>query len=83
MPPTKGETAELQSEEKRFVLELNYYEKNSPYNYPYVVGEGLDHPACRVENLDKALEEACKADYPTILMMKNKGDKWTYVEDPD
>jgi len=83
MPPTKGETAGLQSEEKGFVLELNYYEKDSPYNYPYVVGEALDHLAFKVENLDKALEEARKAGYPTILMMKNNGDRWAYIEDPD
>ena len=44
---TKGETADLVSKQGGFALELNYYEKGSPYNTRYVVGEGLDHLAFR------------------------------------
>lgn len=58
---TKGETVGLQSEKDGFVLELNYYEKNSPYNTKYSAGEGLDHLAFKVDDLDKALAEAKKA----------------------
>ena len=80
---TKGETVALQSEEDGFVLELNYYEKDSPYCTEYVVGEGLDHLAFKVDDLDKALEEARKAGYRTVLEMKANGGRWAYVEDPD
>jgi lactoylglutathione lyase len=80
---TKGETVGLQSEKDGFVLELNYYEKDSPYNTKYNVGEGLDHLAFKVDNLDKALKEAKKAGYRTILEMKADGSQWAYVEDPD
>jgi lactoylglutathione lyase len=80
---TKGETVGLQSEKDGFVLELNYYEKGSPYNTKYSVGEGLDHLAFKVDNLDKALKEAKKAGYRTILEMKADGGQWAYIEDPD
>lgn len=80
---TKGETVGLESEKDGFVLELNYYEKESPFNTKYVVGEGLDHIAFKVDNLDGALEEAKKAGHRTILEMKADGSRWAYVEDPD
>jgi lactoylglutathione lyase len=80
---TKGETVGLQSEKDGFILELNYYEQNSPYNTKYSVGEGLDHLAFKVDDLDKALEEARKAGHPTVLEIKADGSKWVYIEDPD
>jgi lactoylglutathione lyase len=80
---TKGETVSLQSEKDGFILELNYYEKGSPYNTNYIVGEGLDHLAFKVDDLDKALEEARKAGHRTILEMKADGGRWAYIEDPD
>ncbi len=80
---TKGETVGLQSEKDGFILELNYYEKNSPYNTKYAVGEGLDHLAFKVDDLDKTLEEARKAGHRTILEMKANGGRWAYIEDPD
>lgn len=80
---TKGETVALRSEEGSFILELNHYEDNSPYNTPYATGEGLDHLAFKVDNLDKALEEARKAGYRVILEMKVNGGRWAYIEDPD
>jgi lactoylglutathione lyase len=80
---TKGETIALQSEEGGFVLELNYYEKDSPFNTKYTTGEGLDHLAFKVDDLDKALEEARKAGYRVILEMKSKEGRWAYIEDPD
>jgi lactoylglutathione lyase len=80
---TKGETIALQSEEGGFVLELNHYEKDSPFNTPYSAGEGLDHLAFKVDDLDKALEEARKAGYRVILEMKAKEGRWAYIEDPD
>jgi len=80
---TKGETVTLQTEEGGFILELNYYEKDSPYNTPYSAGEGLDHLAFKVDNLDKALEETRSAGYRVILEMKANGGRWAYIEDPD
>ena len=80
---TKGETVGLQSEKDGFVLELNYYEKNSPYYTEYHVGDGLDHLAFKVDDLDKALKEAKKAGHPTVLDMKADGSRWVYIEDPD
>jgi lactoylglutathione lyase len=80
---TKGETVALQSEDGGFVLELNYYEKGSPFNKPYSAGEGLDHLAFKVNDLDRALEEARKAGYRVILEMKSKEGRWAYIEDPD
>ena len=80
---TKGETVSLESEKGGFILELNYYEEKSPYNTKYTVGEGLDHLAFKVDNLDKALKEAKLVGYPTILEMKADGGRWAYLEDPD
>jgi lactoylglutathione lyase len=80
---TKGEYIAMQSEEGGFILELNYYEKDSPFNTEYTVGEGLDHLAFKVDDLDKALEEARKAGYRVILEMKANGGRWAYIEDPD
>jgi lactoylglutathione lyase len=77
---TKGETAGLQSEKDGFVLELNYYEENSPYNTKYDVGEGLDHLAFKVDDLDKALEEAGRTGHRTVLKMKADGGRWAYIE---
>lgn len=79
----KGETVGLQSEKDGFILELNHYEQDSPYNTKYTAGEGLDHLAFKVDDLDKALEEAKRAGYKTILEMKAEGGRWAYIEDPD
>jgi lactoylglutathione lyase len=78
-----GETVDLVSEKGGFPLELNFYEKNSSYNYPYSVGEGLDHLAFKVDNLDKALEEAQKLGHSAVLKMKSDGGRWAYIEDPN
>jgi methylmalonyl-CoA/ethylmalonyl-CoA epimerase len=80
---TKGENAALESKEKGFILELNCYEKNSPFNTKYIAGEGLDHLGFKVDNLDKALEEAEKAGYRTLLQIKSDGGKWAFIEDPN
>ena len=80
---TKGTVVNLESEKGGFNLELNYYEENSPYNTKYIVGEGLDHLAFKVDNLDKTLEEARTAGYRTVLEMKAGSIRWVYIEDPD
>lgn len=80
---TKGETVGLESQEGSFILELNHYEKDSPYYSEYVVGEGLDHLAFKVDDLDKALQEARSSGYRVVLEMKADSGRWAYVEDPD
>jgi len=80
---TKGTVADLVSEEGGFVLELNHYEKGSPYATNYAVGEGLDHLSFKVEDLDKALAEAKKAGHPVVLDMKSGTSRWAYIEDPN
>ena len=80
---TKGETVALTSQEGGFVLELNCYEKGSPYCTKYEVGEGLDHLAFGVDDLDKALKEAKLARHPTVLEIRSEGGRWAYIEDPN
>jgi len=80
---TKGETVALESEKGGFILELNYYERDSPYNTEYTAGEGLDHLAFKVDDLNKALKEAQLAGYQTILDVKADGSRWAYIEDPN
>ncbi len=83
MEQTKGETVGLESKEGGFVLELNYYEKDSPYYTEYVAGESLDHLAFNVDDLTKALEQARAGGYRVISEMKSDGSRWAYVEDPN
>jgi len=80
---TKGEIVDLVSKDKRFTLELNHYAKDSPHNTRYIVGEGLDHLAFDVDDLDEALEELKSAGYPTVLEIKTKENRWAYVKDPN
>jgi len=78
-----GEVVNLVSEDDGHMIELNYYAPGSKFYSNYVAGEGLDHLAFQVEDLDKALEEAAKAGYPTVLDMKGKTSRWAYIEDPN
>jgi len=80
---TKGEVVSLECEGVPFELELNYYEKDSPYYTEYTAGEGLDHLAFGVEDLPRALDEARKGGYRVIAEMKSNGSRWAYVEDPN
>lgn len=80
---TRGETVGLESEEGGFVLELNYYDKESSYCTQFTVGEGLDHLAFNVDDLSRALEEARAGGYRVISEVKTDGSRWAYVEDPN
>lgn len=80
---TKGEVVYLESEPSGFRLELNYYANDSPYATDYVVGDGLDHLAFKVDNLDAALHEARVAGYPMIQEIKSGSSRWAYIEDPN
>ena len=78
-----GEVVSLTSHDGGPVLELNYYEKGSKYDTEYVVGEGVDHLAFQVDDLDKALAEARAAGYPVALEMKTPNSRWAYIRDPN
>jgi len=78
-----GEVVNLVSEDEGHSIELNYYPRSSKFYSEYVPGEGLDHLAFQVENLDRALEEASKAGYPTVLDIKGKTSRWAYIQDPN
>ena len=80
---SKGEVASLTTEDGGFELELNHYDKDSPYNTEYSIGEGLDHLAFGVEDLNKALETARTNGYRVISEFKSNGGRWAYVEDPN
>ena len=80
---TNGETVALTTEEGGPVLELNYYGKGSKFNTEYQAGEGVDHLAFQVDDLDKAAEEAAKAGYPFVLDMKTPSSRWAYIQDPN
>jgi len=55
--PTKGSVVTLKSTNSEQVLELNYYEEDSPFNSSYVNGEDLDHIAFDVQDLEGAVKE--------------------------
>ena len=80
---TKGETVGLQSEADGFVLELNYYEKDSPHYTEYTVGEGLDHLAFKVDDLTTTLEAAQSNGYTILQEITADGNQWAYIEDPN
>jgi len=79
---TRVQTVNLESKDGGFTLELYYYEEASPFNVEYVMGEGLDHLAFKVSDLDSALREAELVGYPTILQVKTH-IRWAYIEDPN
>ncbi len=79
----KGTVVDLVNEEGGNVLELNHYAKGSPFDTTYVAGEGLDHLAFAVKDLDAALAEAKKAGHPVVQEMRASGSRWVYIEDPN
>lgn len=78
-----GTVVNLESEEGGQKLEINYYEKGSQFDTEYSPGEGLDHLAFEVEDLEDALTQAANAGHPTVLEIKGKNGKWAYIQDPD
>jgi catechol 2,3-dioxygenase-like lactoylglutathione lyase family enzyme len=80
---TRGEWVELASEDDGFTLELNYYERDSPYCIEYLVGEGLDHLTFKVDNLDEALEKSKLSGYSVKDEHRQGSFRWAYIEDPN
>jgi len=79
----KGDVASLRSKDGGFEIELNHYDTDSPHHTPYIVGEGLDHLAFKVNNLEQALRTAEELGYRTKLDMKTENSRWAYIEDPN
>ena len=80
---TKGDVAGLESGKSGFALELNHYDKDSPYNTKYAVGEGLDHLAFKVDDIDKAILAAKRAGYGLAHEVKTQSSRWVYIKDPN
>ena len=80
---SKGDIAYLESEDRNVGIELNHYDAKSPYNTKYVVGEGLDHLAFGVHDLDASLRQAKKLGYRFLEEVKTEKSRWAYVEDPN
>ncbi len=80
---TKGEVAGLQSGKNEFALELNHYDEDSPHNVKYTVGEGLDHLAFKVYDIDGAMTAAKRAGYPLVHEVRTKSSRWAYIKDPN
>ena len=79
---TGGTVVGLKSAEGGQELELNYYPKGNKYATKHTAGEGLDHLAFKVDDLDKALTEFAKAGHRTVLEVKGSSSRWAYVKDP-
>lgn len=80
---TGGEVATLISEKGGPEIELNFYPEGSRFATPYVAGEGLDHLAFRVPNLDEALTAFAKAGYPVAQEVRTEKSRWAYIKDPN
>ncbi len=80
---TKGEVVNLVSEDNGFPLELNYYDEGSPHATKYTPGEGLDHLAFLVDDIDDAVARAKKFGSGEILRVKTEKSRWAYIEDPN
>ena len=80
----KGTVVELVNEEGGGnTLELNYYEKGTQFDTLYEAGEGVDHLAFAVKDLDAALAEAEKAGYPVVQRMQEPSSRYAYIRDPN
>ena len=87
MTPTKGSAVILRSPNSEQVLELNYYEQDSPFNSAYVNGEELDHIAFDVQDLTTTIEELKRQGIEVVVepyaIGANIGWKEAYVKDPN
>jgi lactoylglutathione lyase len=83
IPIAKGDVANLITEGGEFSLELNHYSKASKYDSRYVVGEGLDHLAFGVDDLDGLISKAKKMGHPVVTEMKTEKSRWVYIKDPN
>ena len=88
--PTEQTTVLLVDPKSHQRLELNYYPPGNPYAVPYVAGEGFDHLAFRVDDLERFLAHLSKAGVgPEKMahydgaMLSTPSFRVAYVRDPD
>jgi catechol 2,3-dioxygenase-like lactoylglutathione lyase family enzyme len=83
--PVGGTFVSLVSQDGGFELELNHYRKGSRFAKPYHVGEGIDHLAFDVPDLDKALAEYAKLGYAVVddFTRAETGGRWVILRDPN
>ena len=85
--PTKGEGVTLKSPNSNQLLELNFYESDSPFFAPYENGEDLDHLAFDVENLESAISDLRKKGIEIVVepyqIGATVGWKEAFIKDPN
>jgi len=85
--PTKGNVVTLKSPDSEQILELNYYEQDSPFNSTYVNGEDLDHIAFDVQDLASSVKQLKQKGIEVVVepyaIGKAFGWKEAYVKDPN
>ena len=64
-------------------LELNWYPSGSRYDTPFVAGEGLDHLAFSVENVEEKYKELVGKGAKATDFGHEVGASYRYVKDPD
>lgn len=82
--PTRGEVVTLKSSNSEQLLELNFYEEDSPFYAPYVNGEDLDHLAFDVEDLESSVSDLRRKGVE-ILVEPYRIGGWreAFVKDPN
>ncbi|MEM4311943.1 MAG: VOC family protein [Nitrososphaerales archaeon] len=75
----------LEDPESHQRLELNWYPKDSPFNTPYIVGEGLDHIGFEVKDAKALYDELSSKGVKVALEPWIEQDTTVicYVKDPD
>jgi len=77
----------LKSPDSNQLLELNFYENDSPFYAPYENGEDLDHIAFDVENLEGAISELRKKGVEIVVepyqIGRAAGWKEAFIKDPN
>jgi len=82
--PTKGEVITLRSPDSNQLLELNFYESDSPFYAPYENGEDLDHLAFDVENLESAISDLRRKGIEIVVEPYQIGGwKEAFIKDPN
>jgi lactoylglutathione lyase len=89
-PPGQRDVLLLLDEKSGQRLELNYYPPGNPYSVPYLPGEGLDHVAFKVDDLEEFLGRLRADGYAPEKMAHYDGPMFAtpefrvaYVRDPD
>jgi len=84
MEPTRGEVVTLKSPNSSQLLELNFYEEESPFYAPYMNGEDLDHLAFDVENLESTISDLKRRGIEIVVEPYQIGEwREAFIKDPN